>query len=143
MIQFGQIRLDGLVALVAWHALSNPLPGGLLTVLGMGMLCESVSVLTNGIYILTFSSAYLIVRYILNHVIYPPVWQQILLVAFISMIVVTATQIASGATELVWPWGVAQAFLNGITAPVWFKTFDWLILCIREISFLRKAIENR
>jgi len=122
--QFGQIRLDGLVPLVAWYGLQHPLPGGILAVLGLGILSEQMSAVPDGLYALAYAGEYLMIRYILNHIVSPAAWQQMMLVSFLSIEVVAVLLIGSGAAELLWPWGFAQALLNGIIAPFWFFVFD-------------------
>ena len=124
LLQFGQTRLDGLVPLVAWYGLQHPLPGGILAVLGLGILSEQMSAMPTGLYALAYAGEYLMIRYILNHIVCAAVWQQIMLVSFLSIEVMAVLLIGSGGAELLWPWGFAQALLNGITAPLWFYAFD-------------------
>ncbi len=123
-LQVGPVRLDGLCALVTWYGLGSPMPGGLLTALGLGVLAEPFSSLPGGLYIVSFSGAYMLVRYIHSHVVYPPLWQQVLLAGFISIGVETVLLVGSGATDLLWPWGFLQALLNGLTYPFWSRLFQ-------------------
>jgi len=122
--QLGQIRLDGLVPLVAWYGLQHSLPGGILAVLGLGILSEQMSAMPAGLYALAYAGEYLMIRYILNHIVCAAAWQQMMLVSFLSIEVVAVLLIGSGAAELLWPWGFAQALLNGVLAPFWFFVFD-------------------
>jgi cell shape-determining protein MreD len=124
LFQFGQIRLDGLVPLIAWYGLQYSLPGGILAVLGLGILSEQLSAMPAGLYTLAYAGEYLMIRYILNHIVCAAAWQQMILVSFLSIEVVAVLLIGSGAAELMWPWGFAQALLNGILAPFWFSVFD-------------------
>jgi hypothetical protein len=124
LFQFGQIRLDGLVPLIAWYGFQHYLPGGILAVLGLGILSEQLSSMPAGLYTLAYASEYLMIRYILNHIMCTDAWQQMTLVSFLSIEVVSVLLIGSGAAELLWPWGFAQALLNGILAPFWFFVFD-------------------
>lgn len=122
--QLGQIRLDGLVPLVAWYGLQHSLPGGILAVLGLGILSEQMSAMPAGLYALAYTGEYLMIRYILSHIVCAAAWQQMMLVSFLSIEVVAILLIGSGAAELLWPWGFAQALLNGVLAPFWFFVFD-------------------
>lgn len=122
--QLGQIQLDGLVPLVAWYGLQHSLPGGILAVLGLGILSEQMSAMPDGLYTLAYAGEYLMIRYILNHIVCVAAWQQMMLVSFLSIEVVAVLLIGSGAGELLWPWGFAQALLNGVLAPFWFFVFD-------------------
>jgi cell shape-determining protein MreD len=122
--QSGQIRLDGLVPLIAWYGLQHPLPGGILAVLGLGILSEQMSAMPDGLYALAYAGEYLMIRYILNHILCAATWQQMMLVSFLSIEVVAVLLIGSGAAELLWPWGFAQALLNGVFAPFWFFVFN-------------------
>jgi cell shape-determining protein MreD len=124
LFQFGQIRLDGLVPLVAWYGLQHSLPGGILAVLGLGILSEQLSAMPAGLYALAYAGEYLMIRYILNHIMCASIWQQIMLVSFLSIEVVAVLLIGSGAAELLWPWGFVQALLNGVLTPFWFFVFD-------------------
>jgi hypothetical protein len=124
LFQFGQIRLDGLVPLIAWYGLQYSLPGGILAVLGLGILSEQLSAMPAGLYALAYASEYLMIRYILNHIVCAAAWQQMVLVSFLSIEVMAVLLIGNGAAELLWPWGFAQALLNGILAPFWFFVFD-------------------
>jgi cell shape-determining protein MreD len=124
LFQFGQIRIDGLVPLTAWYGLQHPLPGGILAVLGLGILSEQLSAMPAGLYTLAYAGEYLMIRYILNHIMCTSAWQQVMLVSFLSIEVVSVLSIGSGAAELLWPWGFAQALLNGVLAPFWFFVFD-------------------
>ncbi|NIA08359.1 MAG: hypothetical protein GWP10_00940 [Nitrospiraceae bacterium] len=124
LFQLGQVRLDGLVSLVAWYGLYHPLPGGIIPVLILGILCEELSGLPAGLYPLVYVSEYLITCYILNHVVCITAWQQMLLVSFVSIEVIAVLLIGSGAADLMWPWGFGQILLNSITAPLWFFVFD-------------------
>jgi len=112
------------VPLVAWYGLQHPLPGGILAVLGLGILSEQMSAMPDGLYVLAYAGEYLMVRYILNHIVFTAAWQKMMLVSFLSIEVVAVLLIGSSAAELLWPWGFAQALLNGITAPFWFFVFD-------------------
>ncbi len=123
-VQVGSVRLDGLCDLVIWYSLGSSMPGGLLATLGLGVMAEPFSSLPGGLYIIAFSSAYLLVRYIHNHLFYPPLWQQVLLAGFTSMGMETVLLLGSGATDLLWPWGLVQSVLNGLTYPVWSRLFQ-------------------
>ena len=122
--QLGQIQLDGLVPLVAWYGLKHSLPGGILSILGLGILSEQMSAMPDGLYTLAYAGEYLMIRYILNHIVCVAAWQQMMLVSFLSIEVVAVLLIGSGAGEFLWPWGFAQALLNGVLAPFWFFVFD-------------------
>ena len=122
--QLGQIKLDGLVPLVAWYGLKHSLPGGILSILGLGILSEQMSAMPDGLYTLAYAGEYLMIRYILNHIVCVAAWQQMMLVSFLSIEVVAVLLIGSGAGEFFWPWGFAQALLNGVLAPLWFLVFD-------------------
>ena len=122
--QLGPIQLDGLVPLVAWYGLKHSLPGGILAVLGLGVLSEQMSAMPDGLYTLAYAGEYLMIRYILNHIVCVAAWQQMMLVSFLSIEVVAVLLIGSGAGEFLWPWGFAQALLNGVLAPFWFFVFD-------------------
>ena len=110
--------------LVAWYGLQHPLPGGILAVLGLGILSEQMSAMPDGLYALAYAGEYLMIQYLLNHIVCATALQQMMLVSFLSIEVVAVLLIGSGAAELLWPWGFAQALLNGALAPFWFFVFD-------------------
>ncbi len=122
----GFTRVDGLVPLVAWTAIEIPLPAGLLPVLVLGVLAETFSIITTGSYIIAYASEYLMVRYVLGHVVCNLWWQKVLLVFFVSLGVEFIIFTGSSMVEYVWPWGVVQAVLNGLLSPFWFSLFSYL-----------------
>lgn len=126
-LEIGLVRPDGLIALVVWCGLNTPLPNGLAAILGLGLFAEAFTVASRGLYIFSFAVGYLMVRYILNHVITPYLWQRMLLVTVISMICLTILLSGTGGADLVWPWGISQAVLNGLLCPVWFLIFDKIL----------------
>ncbi len=120
----GPVRPDGLIVLVVWCGLTTPLPNGLAAILGLGLFAEAFSAASRGLYIFSFAAGYLMVRYILSHVITPYLWQRMLLVTVVSMICLTILLVGTGGADLVWPWGALQAILNGILSPAFFFVFD-------------------
>jgi hypothetical protein len=124
LFQFGQVRLDGLVPLIAWHGLQSGLPSGIVPVLGLGVLSEQTSVMQTGLYTISYVGEYLVIRYILNHVAFVAIWQTMILVSFLSVEIMAILLVGSGAADLFWPWGFIQALLNGIFVPFWFFIFD-------------------
>lgn len=131
-LQVGLVRLDGVVPLIVWYGLRHPLPGGLLPVLGLALVAETFSYVPVGLYTLAYASGYLVVRYVEAQVMQQPLWQQALLVAFIGVVVMVILLTGSGAAELVWPWGICQALLYGLTAPIWFGFFYRVEACLPD-----------
>lgn len=123
----GLIRPDGLIALVVWCGIKAPLPNGLTAILGLGLIAEAFTVISKGLYIISFTIGYLMVRYILNHVITPYLWQRMLLVTFISIVCLAVLLTGSGNAELIWPWGILQAVLNGMLSPLYLLLFDKIL----------------
>ncbi|MGQ9500172.1 MAG: hypothetical protein ACUVQ6_07480 [Dissulfurimicrobium sp.] len=123
----GLIRPDGLMALVVWCGIKTPLPDGLTAILGLGLIAEAFTITSKGLYMISFTIGYLMVRYILSHVITPYLWQRMLLVSFVSTICLAVLLTGSGNTDLIWPWGIAQAILNGVSSPLYFLLFDKIL----------------
>lgn len=134
------IRPDGLMALVVWCGIKTPLPNGLAAILGLGLIAEAFTVTSRGLYIISFTTGYLMVRYILSHVITPYLWQRMFLVAFASTVCLTVLLTGSGDAELVWPWGILQAILNGILSPLYFFLFDKILACADYFIPTRKKM---
>ncbi len=125
VFQWGLVRLNGLVPLVVWYGFGVPMPGGLLAALALGVLCEPFSSIPGGLYIVAFSGAYLLVRYIHDHTIFLVLWQRCLVAVFVSIGVQTVLLLGSRAMDLLWPWALIQAALDGLTYPLWSRLFDY------------------
>jgi hypothetical protein len=128
------------MALVVWCGIKTPLPDGLAAILGLGLIAEAFTVTSRGLYIISFTIGYLMARYILSHVITPYLWQRMLLVAFVSTVCLAVLLTGSGDAELVWPWGILQAILNGISSPLYFILFDKILGCAHYFSPARKKM---
>lgn len=134
------IRPDGLLALVVWCGIKIPMPDGLTAILGLGLIAEAFTVASNGLYIISFTAGYLIVRYILNNMITPYLWQRMFLVAFVSMLCLTILIMGSGAAELISPWGITQSILNGLLSPLYFFLFDKIFAYAGHFIPIRKKM---
>jgi len=124
VLQLGPVRPDGLVALVVWHGIRCSLPEGLLAVLALGVVVEPFTSLPVGLYPFAYAGGYLLVRYVSDHVILTERWQMMLLVFFVSTEVLVIILTGGGNADLFWPWGLGQAFLNGLLTPMFFLLFD-------------------
>ncbi len=120
------VRIDGIYALIVWFGIRVPMPDGLTPVLLLGVMAEGLTALHPGFYIGAYTLAYLMVRYVVRHLMYTSMLHRILLVLFVSMNGTVIILAGGGHAELVWPWGVMQTALNGICAPFFFLFFNWL-----------------
>ncbi len=123
-LQVGFIRLDGLLALIVWYALRHTVAEGFIPVCLLGLIAASLSALPPWIFVMDYAVVFLMVRYIQSHVLELMMWQRMLVVMFTSLQAVTILMIVAGDIGLVWPWGIGQSILNGITSPIWFFLFD-------------------
>ncbi len=118
------IRINAIYALIVWFAIRVPLPEGLTPVLVLGVMAEGLTALTPGLYIGAYALAYLMVRYIVSHLMYTSMIHKVLLVLFVSMNGTVIILAGGGHAELVWPQGVMQTVLNGLLAPFFFIFLD-------------------
>ncbi len=123
-LQVGFVRIDGLLALIVWYAIRHPVAEGIMPVCLLGFMSTPLSALPSWSFVAGYALVYLTVRYIQFHVLELLMWQQMLIVMFTSLQAVIILTIVGGDVGLVWPWGIGQAILNGITAPVWFFLFN-------------------
>ncbi len=120
------VRIDGLYALIVWFGVRTPMPEGLTPVLLLGVMAEGLTALHPGLFIGAYTLAYLMVRYVVRHLMYTSMLHKILLVLFVSMNGSVIILAGGGHAELVWPSGVIQTLLNGMSAPFFFIFFQWL-----------------
>jgi hypothetical protein len=123
-IKSGYIALDIIIPFLVWWAMRTPLPAALLDTVAAAVLAELLSAMPPGLLIFSWATACLSTRYITGYITEPGTWQQMFIVAFVSMETTVILQTGSGAIELVWPWGILQVFLNAATAPLFFKIFN-------------------
>ncbi len=128
------MRMDGLFALLVWFAVRVGMPEGLTATLLLGAMAEGLTSLPPGIYVGAFVLAYLMIRYIVSNLMYTTMLYKILLVMFVSMNGMVIIFAGGRRMDMVWPLGVAQTVLNGLTAPLFIMFFDWLY----KIAFLRE-----
>ena len=126
MASFYGVRIDGVYALLVWFGVRVPMPEGLTPVLLLGVMAEGLTALHPGLYIGAYALAYLMVRYVVRHLMYTSMLHRILLVLFVSMNGTVIILAGGGRAELVWPWGVMQTVLNGLCAPFFLIFFNWL-----------------
>ena len=120
------IRLDGLFSLLVWFGVRTGMPQGLTATIVLGAMAEGLTALPPGIYIGAYVLAYLMVRYIVSNLMDTTLLHKVLLVLFVSMNGMVIIFAGGGRMDLVWPLGVEQTVLNGITAPFFLILFDWL-----------------
>ncbi len=123
---FHGIRVTGVFALIVWFGVKVPIPEGLTAVLVLGVMAEGMTALQPGLYIGAYALAYLMVRYVVSHLMYTSMLHKILLVFFVSMNGTVVLLAGGGHVDMVWPWGVLQTGLNGISALLFLALFDWL-----------------
>ncbi len=126
LASWGQMRLDGVLPLVAWCALELPVAWAVGSVVLLAGMTSAVSVVNPFIYLLAFLAEYLLIRHVLSNVSLQDRWQKALVVAGVAGAVEVILMTGSGHLEEFLPWGVAQGVLYGVTAPAWFWLFDVL-----------------
>ena len=124
LLQAGEMRVDALAAVVAWYGLRSTLPAGLAPVLLLGLVVDLFSGLPGGLYAASFAGMYLMVRYLAQHVTIGLWWHYSVLVAFLGLGAEVVMRTVGGNAASVWPWGMAQAALDGLTAPVFFTLLN-------------------
>lgn len=132
------MRVDGIFALIVWFGVRVPMPEGFTPVLILGVMAEGLTALHPGFYIGSYVLAYLMVRYVVSHLMYASILHKILLVLFVSMNGTVIILAGSGHVELVWPWGVAQTVFNGMCAILFLPFFDWL----HQVVFSRNEYQD-
>ncbi len=131
-IQYGPIRLDGLIPLVVWYGFHEKLPDGLITILLLGLLADTFTCAPLGLFVSALCVGYLLALYISSQIQYPNWWQQSLLVWFISAAIIVILMVGTKATGLIWPFGLLSALVVGCLSPIWFAFFDWLYSVLPE-----------
>ena len=126
MMSVWNMHIDGIFALIVWFGVRVPMPEGFTPVLVLGVMAEGLTALHPGFYIGSYILAYLMVRYVVSHLMYTSILHKIFLVLFVSMNGTVIILAGSGHAELVWPWGVAQTLFNGICAILFLPFFDRL-----------------
>ncbi|MGB9711866.1 MAG: hypothetical protein ACP5J5_06705 [Dissulfurimicrobium sp.] len=138
----GIIRPDGLFALVVWCGIEIPPSRGLIAMFGLGLTAEAFTIMSKGLYLISFTIGYIIIRYILKHIIAPHLWERGVLVAFISAICLTVLLTGSGNAGLFWPWGILQSILNGVLSPAYFFLFE-KISALNHLAPTRKTKDQQ
>jgi hypothetical protein len=125
-IGFHYITIDPLTLFIIWWSIKHPLPEGIIEILGAAVLAEILSSLPAGMIIFSWTAGYLTARYIIRHFGENEKWHHIFIAGFVTMEMTVILQTGSNAMELVWPWGIGQAIINSVLAPLFFWCFDML-----------------
>lgn len=131
-LKFGYLTIDTITPFLVWWAIRTPMPMGLVATVAAGIIAEILSSIPTGLFIFAWSTGYLSTRYMAGHMAEPEIWQQTFMVAFVSMEITVILQTGSSAIELVWPWGILQALLNAMTAPIFFSIFNFATYTSRQ-----------
>lgn len=126
MASVWSMRVDGIFTLIVWFGVRVPMPEGFTPVLILGVMAEGLTALHPGLYVGSYILAYLMVRYVVNHLMYTSILHKVLLVLFVGMNSTVIILAGSGNVEMVWPWGAAQTMFDGMCAILFFPFFDWL-----------------
>lgn len=131
-LQTGYIRLDAIAAIICWYGLRRHTFEGILPVFFTGLMAAQFSVVPWFVFPFSYLVAFFTVRYIISNILEVAWIHVVLITGFISMEICVIQLVGSKNPELVWPWGVFQALLNGISAPF------FLSFCNRFYSGIEK-----
>lgn len=139
-LQLGCLRIDGLCTLIAWLGTTAPFSpasaaGGLAVAV---MAAMSTSVTWKAVvpaYLIGLGAA----SYMGINIIDITYQQKILIAGFISLLVNSVMLTGSGSLDLVWPWGILQALVNLVTAPLFLFMFDKMVAVSRRLIPERKS----
>ena len=140
--QIGLIRLDALPALICCYSLRQGLPYGALVITVFGLIVSCFSTMPAYVFPFSYIIGFLIVRYIVSNVLELANWQTYVLVGFLSMEIIVVQLAGSGNAELVWPWGLSQAVVNVVTAPVFIFFWNRLESVFRKLKGKKREIST-
>ncbi len=132
-LQVGLIRIDAMAALLCWYGLRQEAPQGVIAVAFLGLLISAFSIIPAYVFPLSYLMGFLTVRYIVSNVLELSKWQVYLVTGFVSMEISVIQLAGSGNVDLFWPWGLLQALLNVITAPLFMFIFDRMQAVLRKL----------
>ncbi len=114
------LHIDLLPALLNWYALNEQTFKGSFLILLVAAISSLFSVLPFWSFFISYLIAFLIIRYICSNVLELS-WLHIhLLTLFTSIEILVIEMIFTGTPELLWPYGMAQAFFNLLLSPFLF-----------------------
>ena len=143
LLQVGLVRLDALTALLCWYSLRRDALYGSVFVVVFGLLISSFSIIPAYVFPLSYLLGFLTVRYIVSNVLELSSWQVYLMTGFVSMEISVVQLAGSGSADLVWPWGVLQALVNVLTAPVLMAVFDRIEALLKKLRKEKGEIATR
>ncbi len=143
LLQVGLVRVDALAALLCWYSLRQDALYGAVFVVLFGLLISSFSIIPAYVFPLSYLLGFLTVRYIVSNVLELSSWQVYLMTGFVSMEISVVQLAGSGSVDLVWPWGVLQAFVNVLTAPVLMAVFGRIEALLKKLRKEKGELSTR
>lgn len=118
------VMFNGIVALLAWHALRYEFPYGVLAPIVLGFLSGIFTIVASFLYLIVFLLAFLTVRYLKQYIFFSPIPHRMILVLGLSFAYTATLMLLTDAIDLVWPWALLQAVINAVLSPFLFWCFD-------------------
>jgi len=140
--QIGLIRLDAVPALICCYSLRQDIPHGILVITFFGLLISCFSTLPAYVFPFSYVIGFLTMRYIVSNVLDLAGWQIYVLAGFLSMEIIVVQLAGSGNAELVWPWGLFQALVNVVIAPVFIFVWNRLEAVFRKLKGKKRGIST-
>ena len=128
------LHIDLLPALLNWYALNEQTFKGSFFVLLVAAISSLFSVLPVWSFFTGYLIAFLIIRYICSNVLELSLLHIHLLTFFLSIEILVIEMIFTGTPELLWPFGMAQAFLNLLLSPFLFFIANLILNFKKETS---------
>ena len=125
------LHIDPLPALICWLSLKEDFWPGTLAVTVCGLMACLFSCLKFFLFPLAYLIGFFTVYFIRINMLELSKLQAYLITGFISIEMLVVQLAGSGSPELLWPWGLIQAVINFVIAPVVF----WLCnKCLAALS---------
>ncbi len=133
-IQFSYFRIEGIIPLVIWYGLKCKNFEPIIVVIILALIAGTFTYASTSVWILCLCIGYILAYYIYSQISNLAWYQHILLLWFITSVMVVILMFGTDATDLIWPYGITEAFILAIFCPLWFYFFDFLF----EIFLLKE-----
>jgi len=124
-IQFNYFRIDGIIPLVIWYGLKQRTFEPIMVVIILALIAGTFTYASTGIWIICLCVGYLLSCYIYSQIGNLMWYQHILLLWFLTTVMIVILMFGTDATDLIWPYGIIDAFILAIFSPIWFYIFDF------------------
>ncbi len=125
-IQFSNFRIEGIMPLVIWYGIRRRNFEPIVAVIILALIAGTFTYASTGIWIVCLCIGYLLASYIYSQIGNLIWYQHILLLWFLTSVMVVILMFGTDATDLIWPYGIIEAFILAILCPIWFYFFDFL-----------------